>query len=596
MKIKRIFELIKRVVYILNGKQRLLCIIVLILTIIGALLECLGVSIILPLVNVILSPAKLMNNATMNRIVPIDKWGYECLVIAIIGFVICIYILKNIFFIFLSWFRIKFACKIQREVAIRIMKSYMSRGYQYFLNTNYGEISRSISGDSVSVNAVLSAGFRFLSDLLAIILICIYMLFTDVLLSISVIVMSLICVLLIYFVFRRSMQKSGEDYRYYSARSWQAMYQAFQGIKDVLVLRKQRYFIKEYEDNMTRVQIAQCKSTVGAESPAYIIEGLCVSGIMIIVAYKTLLGTNGEAFIATLAAFAIGAFRILPSLGRISISINQVLSNTSGIDAVYDDIKEAEKYVVLHPEVKITEGEFENEHSSSKKNFRSVVCLNNIHFTYEKGVDEVLNGVNLELRKGQAIGIKGTSGAGKSTLVDILLGLLIPQEGYVSIDGYNIIDDPDNWSNVIGYVPQSIFLSDGSIRENVAFGCKREEIDDVDVMEALDRAELKDFVESLPDGLDTFVGDRGIRLSGGQRQRIAIARALYHKPDILILDEATSALDNETEATIMEAIESLQGTITMVIVAHRLTTIKKCDLVYEVINGKLVEVDTACLQ
>ena len=183
-----------------------------------------------------------MNNATMNRIVPIDKWGYECLVIAIIGFVICIYILKNIFFIFLSWFRIKFACKIQREVAIRIMKSYMSRGYQYFLNTNYGEISRSISGDSVSVNAVLSAGFRFLSDLLAIILICIYMLFTDVLLSISVIVMSLICVLLIYFVFRRSMQKSGEDYRYYSARSWQAMYQAFQGIKDVLVLRKQRYF------------------------------------------------------------------------------------------------------------------------------------------------------------------------------------------------------------------------------------------------------------------------------------------------------------------------------------------------------------------
>ena len=181
---------------------------------------------------------------------------------------------------------------------------------------------------------------------------------------------------------------------------------------------------------------------------------------MLIVAYKTIVGSDStEVFVSTLAAFAIGAFRILPSLGRISISINQVLSNTPGIDAVYDDIKEAEQYVALHPEVKITEEELENEHISSKKNFRSVVCLNNIHFTYAKGIEEVLNGVNLELRKGQAIGINGASGAGKSTLVYILLGLLIPQEGYVSIDGYNIIDDPDNWSNVITNQTDISFVS-----------------------------------------------------------------------------------------------------------------------------------------
>lgn len=587
MNIKKLNDLVKKMMYILNNKQIFLCVVVLLFTIIGAGLECLGVSIVVPLVNVIMSPESLMKNRILDDTSIATDWGYSGVVVCIVGTVVVVYLLKNLFFIFLSWFRIKFACKIQREISIHMMESYMSRGYQFFLNTNYGELSRGVVGDVSSVYQVLSAGFRFLSDSLAIFLISIYMIYTDLLLSVAVVIMSICCILLIYFVFRKNMKIAGEDFRKYNAKAGQAMYQAFQGIKDVLVLRKQRFFVKEYEQNTIKLQNAQCKSTIGAEAPAYIIEGLCISGIMLIVAYKTIVGSDStEVFVSTLAAFAIGAFRILPSLGRISISVNQVLANTPSINAVYNDIVEAEEYKKNHPEM-----EFSNiKHVDEKvvnKDFSDSVSLVDVKFKYNDDGCNVLDGINLNIMRGTSIGIKGTSGAGKSTLVDVLLGLLVPQEGTVLVDGKKITEEPEYWSGIIGYVSQSIFLCDGSIRENVAFGCADNDINDEEIMVALERAKMREFVEALPDGINTYVGDRGIRLSGGQRQRIAIARALYRDPKILIMDEATSALDNDTEKAIMEAIDSLQGSITMIIVAHRLTTIKNCDIIYEVSNGKI---------
>lgn len=592
--LKRIKDLFVKIVYILNKPQKTLGIIVLIMTFLGALLECIGVSIIVPLVNVILNPNMYINKLNNPFLANMLNQGYSGVVIFVVGLVILVYVLKNLFFIFLSWFRIKYACKVQREIAIRMMKSYMSRGYEFFLNTSYGELSRGVSGDVSNVYIVISSGLRLLADVITIFLICIFMLYTDYLLSLAVITMSGICVALIYFVFRRSMQNAGVKYREYTAKSYQSFYQAFQGIKEVLVLRRQNYFVSEYERNMIQLQLAQCKQTVGAEAPAYIIEGMCISGMMIIVAYKMIIGGNTEAFVATLAAFAVGAFRILPSLGRISVSINQVMTNTPSINAVYNDIKEAEHYSSIHPAIKICE-EYGVKNIIHTKPFNEELELKDVWFSYRGSSSIILKGLNLSIKKGQSIGIKGTSGAGKSTLVDVLLGLLIPQHGEVIIDGASITDNPDNWSNLVGYVAQSIFLCDGSIRENVAFGCSIDEVEDRDVLEALERAELRSFVESLPDGLDTQVGDRGIRLSGGQRQRIAIARALYHKPEILVMDEATSALDNETEKAIMDAIDSLQGSITMIIVAHRLTTIKNCDVIYEVSDGTITIVDKSSL-
>ena len=599
---KNLNIVLKKMIYILNRPQKILCVLVFMLTCVGSFLECLGVSIIIPMVNVILNPEKLFENSIVQRFHILRSIDYETMVAAVVCSVIVVYLLKNGFFIFLSWVRIKFSCKIQREMSIRMMESYMSRGYQFFLQKNYGELNRGVSGDTSAVYGVLNAGFRFISELLTIFLICLFMLFADWSLSLMMVATSFICVLLIYFVFRRNMYKAGIQYRNFSARAGQAMVQAFQGIKDVLILRKQRYFIEEYEENQAQVQMAQCKQTVGQESPAYIIEGLCVSGLMIVVAMRVISGESSADFIAILAAFAVGAFRILPSLGRISISLNQVLTNTPSINAVYEDIIEAEEYARLHPEADFVktkstkliaknrrqirktneDGVSAVEQHESKSDFQSLLELKNISFHYNEDAENILEHINLEIKRGQAIALIGASGAGKSTLIDILLGLLVPQEGKIQLDGTDITEIPDAWSKIVGYVPQSVFLSSDSIKKNVAFGEDENEINDALVREALERAELWEFIKELPKGMNTQVGDRGVRLSGGQRQRIAIARALYHKPEILVLDEATSALDNETESAIMSAIDSLQGQVTMIIVAHRLTTVRNCDVIYEV--------------
>ena len=608
---KKVRNLLNKMSYILNRFQKILCIMVCGLTIIGSILECLGVTIIIPMVNVILSPEELMNNKYISQIPLIVDMEYKGLVLLIVGGVIAMYLLKNAFFIFMSWFRVKFSCKIQREISIRMMESYMSRGYQFFLDKDFGELNRGVSGDTIGVYNALNAGFRLFSDSMTIMLICIFMFVADWSLALMMIAVSIVCVLLIYFVFRRNMYTAGVQSRSYSAKASQALVQAFSGIKDVLVLRKQKYFIDTYEKNTIQVQLAQCKTVIGQESPAYIVEGLCVSGIMAIVGIRIASGGNSAEFVSVLAAFAVGAFRILPCLGRISISLNQVTNALPSINAVYQNIQEAEAYAFEHPEARYMREKskgiidrksdekrtginksFAETNLDNDSNFHSEIELRDITFAYRDKLGNVLEHVNLTIKKGQSIALIGPSGAGKSTLADILLGLLNPTSGEILIDGTRITDIPEAWSNTIGYVPQSVFISSATILENIAFGEDMDEIDEARAWEAIERAELGEFVRSLPEGIMTKTGDRGVRLSGGQRQRIAIARALYHRPEILVLDEATSALDNDTEAAVMSAIDSLQGQVTMIIVAHRLTTVRNCDSIYEVENKSIIKRDT----
>lgn len=300
---------------------------------------------------------------------------------------------------------------------------------------------------------------------------------------------------------------------------------------------------------------------------------------------RIMIGTNLNTFVPVLGTFAVGAFRILPSISKISSRLNAIAFYRPCLQSTYDNLKEINEYDEQYMPT------LQQEHISLEKeiSFQNCLEIRNISWKYLNAKNNVLQNLSLTIHKGESVAFIGASGAGKTTLADVIMGLLEPQSGAVEVDGTDIFSIPHQWARTIGYVPQSVFLIDDTVRGNVAFGLKEENVFDDKIWAALEEAQLKEFIESLPLGLDTIVGERGVKFSGGQRQRIAIARALYENPDILVLDEATAALDTETENAVMESIDALQGFKTLIIVAHRLTTIRNCDKIYEIKDGIAVE-------
>lgn len=581
--IRQIKSILKKLSFVLTFSQKKVCTGVFILTLIGAIFETLGVSIILPMVQAMITPDLLFENETVRRVT--DSLGISTptqLVIMMALGVVIIYIVKNGYLTFLSYIRAKFSCKIQREMAVDMMRFYMNRGYSFFLGVNTSELTRGVSGDISGVYVIIYQGFRLLAELLTVIGICFFIFLTDAIMAGCVVILVGLCLGALFAFSKKRMKVLGEEFRKYDSVMRKQAMQAFQGIKEVIVMDKQKFFANTYEKACVNQQKALIGQTVAAECPAYILEAVCVGGLILAVCIKILLGINNENFIAQLAAFAVAAFRIMPSLGRVSNSFNQIVFSYPSLEAVYSNIDKAKKCEMEKKEKKIT--------GLKEVHFKKLLVLDGVSWKYDGREKWVLSELNLVVRKGEAVALIGQSGAGKTTVADIMLGLLRPQKGKVLLDGIDISSIPDLWSQIIGYVPQNVYLIDDTIRNNVAFGINENEISEGKVWDALQQAQLKEFIEQLPMGLDTMVGDRGIRLSGGQRQRIAIARALYFNPDILLLDEATSSLDSGTEEAVMEAIEALQGKKTLIIVAHRLTTIKNCDKVFEIKDGKAVSV------
>ena len=580
-------EIAGKLLFILDRQQKKYGMLLLICSLIGAAFEVLGVGIIVPLVSAFMNADQLLENQWIK--IP-AKWlrikNSNQLVLFITLVVIFVFLIKNIYFVLLSWIRVKYSCKVSRELSSRMIKIYMKRGYEFFLSTNTSDLSRNINGDVSGVNTMLTQILRALIDILTIVLIVVYIMMTDWTMAIAVAVLSLICLLLIYGVFRKKMRKAGEMFSKYSALVNKYLLEALHGIKEILVKNKQEYFVENFDKANIQRQKATIRQTVGAESPAYIIEGICVSGLLGTICMRLMFGSEDAlALVPALASFAVGAFRILPSLGRISSALNTALYYIPSLNRVYDNLNEIIRYdanrIVLEKEG--------TEDIIPILKFNKEIKLENIDWKYQNKENEVISGLNLTIKKGQSVALVGASGAGKTTLADIILGLLHPQGGKILVDGRDIADVNGNVSHIMGYVPQSVYLTDDTVRNNVAFGIAPMDIDDNRVWKALEEAQLKEFVENLKNGLDTMVGDRGIRFSGGQRQRIAIARALYESPDILVFDEATASLDNETEAAVMESIKKLQGHKTLIIIAHRLSTIKDCEMIYALENGKAVK-------
>lgn len=590
-RLRSVIDIWKKYDFILTSSQKKWGIVIFILTLLGAVCETLGVSIILPMVQVMIDPKQVRENAFFEPIISYLHLDSNASLIWAIGLVVvAIYLVKNTFLLFLSYVRIKYSCKVQRELSVEMMESYMSRGYVFFLNMGTGELMRGVTGSISNTYAALFQVFKLLAEALTVVCICIYIMFTDIAMALCVILLALICLAFVVLCCQKWVKKCGEINYKYSALVNKSLLQTFQGIKEILVMHRQKYFVDSYRENYVKQQKGLIGETVTMESPTYVIEAVCVCGLVIAVCMKAIDADNAATLVPQLASFAVAAFRILPSLGRISSSFNQFMFCVPGINDTYNNFKEVRKSQNEVITFKI-ENSFKDSYSGihNTAKFQKKLSIKNITWKYPNTDNNVLENISMEINKGESIAFVGKSGAGKTTLADIILGLLKPQEGTVKIDDSNIEEIPEKRSRIIGFVPQNVNLLDDTVRRNVAFGIKDEEIDDERVWKALEQAQLKDIIEGYEKGLDTKTGERGIRFSGGQRQRFAIARALYCNPEILVLDEATSALDTETETAVMESIEALQGHKTLIIIAHRLTTIKNCDKIYEIVEGKAVE-------
>lgn len=584
--LKSVRDVWNKMMYILTPKQKRISILVFVMILVGAVLETLGVSIIIPLVQAMVSTEQLMQNEVVAQIA--DRFNITTgnqLIAVISGCVIVIYILKNLYLIGLSIMRVNYASRIRRELSLRIMKAYMKRNYAYFINMKTADMIRGVGYDCSGVYEVIFQSFKMLTEAITVACICAFIIYADAFMAFGVIIILGISFVTLIAVFRKRMKRLGDDSRACASESNRFLFEAFQGIKDVFIFKGRQYYVDHYGKYYGRQQQIEANKTVSAESPAFFIEAVSITGLIIVVCLKLLTGTDASTFIPQLAAFAVAAFRVLPSIGRISSSFNQFIFMCPTVTAVYDNLREFEKYESRGIGLEM------NEAVSEALPFEKEIRIEGLCWKYENSDKVILNNLNLTIPKGVAIGLIGQSGAGKSTLADILLGLFVPQTGRIEIDGVNIADNLDKWRNTISYVPQTVFLRDDTIRNNIAFGIEESQTDDAKVERALEQAQLKSVVDELPDGINTYMGERGIRFSGGQRQRVAIARALYNDPEILVLDEATAALDNETEAAVMEAIDALHGHKTLIIVAHRLSTIQKCDKIYEIVDGIAVARD-----
>ncbi len=587
--LKTLIQMLKQLNYILDKNQKKRAIWLLVVIMASAGFELLGVTAILPFVEAAVSPDKMLQNKYVMKIAPVVGIANANDLLFVMGMgLIGVYIVKNVFLLYANYVQYDFATRIQKELSVNMLHSYMNRPYSSFLNMNTSEILRGCSNDTSCVYNVIDYLSTIISQVLTVAMIGVYLIYTDSIIAISVLFLMLIVLFGIVLFFKPTIKKAGQKNQELVMLKNKILVQVVNGIKEIFVMQRKELFMDAYDEASDQSRKVQRTYSVLSASPDRIVEGICISGIIGIVCIRLVNdSSNMIAFIPKLAAFAMAAFKILPSIGKIANRMTGIIYSRPGLISVYQNMVEANCYAKQMQQY-IADNGVDDEQLENIE-FRKALSINHVLWQYENQKAPVLTDVQLTIQKGEAIAFIGASGAGKTTLSDIILGLLQPSKGTVEMDGIDVYTIPMQWAHVVGYVPQSIFLMDDTIRNNIAFGIATETIEDKYIWDALEKAQLKDFVEKLPYGLDTIVGERGVKFSGGQRQRVAIARALYNKPEILVLDEATAALDNETETAVMESIDALQGQITMIIVAHRLTTIRNCDKIYEIKDGVAVE-------
>ena len=572
-------QILRKLNVLLDGKQKRTMGGLMVLMIIGAILQTAGVGMLVQVVTVVIDPQAVEKSGLIRGVY--DFFGfsdYSSFSIMVMAMLVVVFVVKNAFLFLQQKLTFAFVYTNQFRTSERMMRNYLRRGYEFYLNADTSVVQRSITSDVNNMYALILALLQLMSDGIVSLFVVCYCLSQSGGMTILLAVVMVLLMLLLKNVLKPIMYKAGKDNQDYYSGLFKWISQTVQGIKEVKVAGKEQYFVDEYRKCGKGYVSAVQKYSLYNNIPKLLIEVACVAVMMGYMIFQTASGKSTGDMLETLSTVAAAAFVLLPCVNRINNQMNSISYFEPFFMGVSDNLQDE----ITGEKVDMSFATDEEEKLPVKR----AIELKNITYAYPNTEKLIFDHADMTIPIGASVGIVGTSGAGKSTVVDILLGLLEVKEGVVYADGVDVKQNYRRWLKNIGYIPQMIFMLDDTIRSNVAFGVPKEKIDEDRLWEVLREAQLDEFVRTLPEGLDTGIGERGIRLSGGQRQRIGIARALYHDPEVLVLDEATSALDNDTEKAIMDSINRLHGKKTLIIIAHRLQTIEKCDMVYRVENGK----------
>ena len=569
---------IRKVWSLLTPGQQRTALVLLFLMFIGMALETLGIGLVIPAL-ALLTQRDFVSNypALQPALQALGNPSQQNLVIGGMLILVGVYLIKALFLAFLVWRQTRFAFGVQVQLSQRLFTVYLRQPYTFHLQRNSAQLIRNVINEVglFTFNGILP-GMMLLTESLVLLGLCSLLLVVEPLGALIAVSVLGTAAWGFHRLTRGRIARWGEARQHHEGLRIQHLQQGLGGAKDVKLLGRETDFLEQYRvHNAQSARVGRLQATL-QQLPRLWLELLAVSGLAILVISMLAQGRALEAVLPTLGLFAAAAFRLMPSVNRVLGAVQSLRYGLPVIDT-------------LHEELKLAAPEPAAQNNNGVPAFQTEIRLTDIRYTYPSAATPALNGLSISIQKGEPVGFIGASGAGKSTLVDILLGLLTPDTGEVRVDDADIQAHLRNWQDQIGYVPQSIYLTDDTLRRNVAFGLPNEQIDDAAVQRAIQAAQLEEFVNSLPQGLETLVGERGIRLSGGQRQRVGIARALYHDPAVLVLDEATSSLDTATERGVMQAVRALHGTKTILIVAHRLSTVENCDRIYRLEQGRVVE-------
>ena len=584
-----IIRITKKFGAVLSGHQKLRIAELAVLMVIGGLLEMCSVSLVLPFIDVVMNPDATMEKWYVQIVCRIFDLHASRTFLVFMAIVLAgVYILKNLYLMFEFNIQYRFVYGNMRRMQSRILEVIIHRPYEFFLQASSAEVMRIIGSDTAGAFNLLITLLNILTELVVSGMLIVTVFIITPLVTLCIAAVMLVLLLLINQVIKPKLREAGLAQQRASTGMGKWLIQSIHGIKEVKIMGKEDYFRDNYDTYGWMSVNAQRKNQILGTMPRFLIEAVSMSTMFVVVAIVIYRGAELETIVPMLSAVAMAALRLMPSVNRIAGGLAQIAYTEPALDKLIENLKTIDG-VNDAPQEALPDSTPDKQPEARIALLKRNISFQNISFRYPDAENEVLTDAAMTIQRGESVGIVGASGAGKTTAADILLGLLKPQKGQVLIDGVDITEDIRGWHDQIGYIPQMIFMLDDTIRNNVCFGERAEDISDEQVWRALEEASLANFVKSLPKGIDTEIGERGIRLSGGQRQRIGIARALYRDPAVLVFDEATSALDNETEAEIMESIRHLQGQKTMVIIAHRLTTIESCDHVYRVADGRIVQ-------